>query len=52
MMKTHELRYKLPEILFGSSEIVYKPRSGLDIALQGTEGPYSDQLMRNLKYKV
>lgn len=31
MFKTHELRYKLPEMLFGGSEVVYNPKSGLDV---------------------
>lgn len=32
VLKTHEFRFRLPEMIFGGSEVVYSPRSGLDIA--------------------
>lgn len=39
-MKTHEIRYKLPEMVFGDSEVLYNPRSGLDVVTNGNEGRY------------
>lgn len=39
-MKTHEFRYKLPEVLFGGTELVYNAKSGLDVANVDTEGQH------------
>lgn len=38
VLKTHEIRYKLPEMIFGESEVVYNPRSGLDVENNENEG--------------
>ncbi|XP_018321601.1 uncharacterized protein LOC108734511 [Agrilus planipennis] len=37
VLKTHEFRVKLPEIFFGDSEVVYNPRTGLDVVDSETE---------------
>ncbi|KAK9890825.1 hypothetical protein WA026_012171 [Henosepilachna vigintioctopunctata] len=31
VLKTNEFRFKLPEMIFGGSELVYNPRTGLDV---------------------
>lgn len=38
VFKTHEIRYKLPEMIFGDMEVVYNPRDGLDVNTAENEG--------------
>lgn len=38
VLKTHEFRMQLPEMVFGDSEVVYNPYSGLDIKSHEPEG--------------
>lgn len=37
VLKTHEFRMQLPEMVFGGTQVVYNPRSGLDFAETNTE---------------
>ncbi|KAJ8926666.1 hypothetical protein NQ314_020945 [Rhamnusium bicolor] len=37
VLKTHEFRFKLPQMIFDETEIVYNPRSGLQISSPASE---------------
>jgi hypothetical protein len=37
VFKTHEIKVKLPEMIFDKTEIVYNPKSGLDVATTDSE---------------
>ncbi|EFA10567.1 uncharacterized protein Osi20 [Tribolium castaneum] len=37
VLKTHEFRLKLPEMIFDKTEIVYNPKTGLDVATTDVE---------------
>lgn len=36
VLKTHEFRFKVPEVLLDQTEVVYNPKSGLDIVTKET----------------
>ncbi|RZB40962.1 uncharacterized protein BDFB_008498 [Asbolus verrucosus] len=37
VLKTHEFRFKLPEMIFDRTEIIYNPKTGLDVATADSE---------------
>lgn len=41
VLKTHEIKFKLPEAVFDQAEVVYNPRTGLDINTPAEECKYS-----------
>lgn len=38
LFKTHEFRVTLPEAIFEKTELVYNPKTGLDVASTASEG--------------
>lgn len=40
IFKTHEFRIALPEAIFEKTELVYNPKTGLDVASTDNEGEY------------
>ncbi|KAF5276265.1 hypothetical protein FQA39_LY06614 [Lamprigera yunnana] len=41
ILKTHEIRMTLPEIVFDKTQIIYNPKSGLDLVTGNEEGKYA-----------
>ncbi|KAK9692584.1 Protein of unknown function (DUF1676) [Popillia japonica] len=50
VLKTHEFRFKLPEIVFGEAEMVYNPQKGLDFETQDNENTGRGLLKKKLLF--
>ncbi|GJQ71849.1 hypothetical protein Trydic_g11527 [Trypoxylus dichotomus] len=50
VLKTHEFRYKLPEIIFGETEMVYNPQRGLDFETSENENTGRGLLKKKLLF--